>query len=179
MTVREAERTAVRDAEPVERSVAMGDPAVRPMLDGLAEEYTRRYGAEAAERELAAYPDADFAAPHGGVVLIELGGRPVAGGAFRRLDGATAEFKRIWTDAAHRRRGLGRRAMAALEAAAARSGYRRAYLTTGPEQPEAVALYTRLGYALSSAEGLDERGGRRYYAFSKELGGGAASYDGR
>ncbi|MFW5418513.1 GNAT family N-acetyltransferase [Nocardiopsis sp. CNT-189] len=175
MTVQGAEVMPV----PVERAVAMGDPAVRPMLEGLAEEYTRRYGAEAARRELAAYPETDFDAPYGGVVLIELAGRPVAGGAFRRKDAATAEFKRVWTDSAHRRRGLGRRALSAVEAAAARSGYRRAYLTTGPEQPEAVAMYGRLGYTLSDAEGLDEQGGRRYYAFAKELAGGAAPYDGR
>ncbi|WP_017537380.1 GNAT family N-acetyltransferase [Nocardiopsis halophila] len=155
-------RIAVREAD-------MGDPGVAPLLDGLAAEYAARYGPEAAERELAGTPDAEFSAPDGGVVLVEDGGRPVAGGAFRRKDARTAEFKRIWTDAGRRRQGLGRRAMAGLERAAARCGYARAYLTTGPEQPEAVAMYARLGYALSEDEGTGPDGSRRYYAFSKEL----------
>ncbi|MDA2808082.1 GNAT family N-acetyltransferase [Nocardiopsis suaedae] len=151
------------------RVADMGDPGVAPMLDGLAAEYTARYGHQAAERELTGTPDAAFSAPGGGVVLVEDGGRAVAGGAFLRKDARTAEFKRIWTDAARRRQGLGRRAMAALEGAAARRGYLRAHLTTGPEQPEAVAMYERLGYTLSSEEGTDPEGRRIYFAFAKDL----------
>ncbi|WP_017624399.1 GNAT family N-acetyltransferase [Nocardiopsis chromatogenes] len=158
----QAEGVAVRVAD-------MGDPGVAPMLEGLAAEYTARYGRQAAERELTGTPDAAFSAPGGGVVLVEDAGRAVAGGAFLRKDARTAEFKRIWTDSARRRQGLGRRAMAALEEAAARRGYRRAYLTTGPEQPEAVAMYERLGYTLSSEEGMVPDGRRIYYAFAKDL----------
>ena len=36
---------------------------------------------------------------------IDEHGESVAGGAFRRYDPDTAEFKRIWTHSAHRRRG--------------------------------------------------------------------------
>lgn len=151
------------------RVADMGDPGVAPMLEGLAEEYTARYGRQAAERELTGTPDAAFSAPGGGVVLVEDGGRAVAGGAFLRKDAGTAEFKRIWTDSARRRQGLGRRTMEALEQAAAGRGYRRAYLTTGPEQPEAVAMYERLGYTLSTDEGTDPEGRRIYYAFAKEF----------
>ncbi|MDA2813610.1 GNAT family N-acetyltransferase [Nocardiopsis sp. RSe5-2] len=151
------------------RVADMADPGTAPLLEGLAGEYTARYGRRAAERELTGTPDAAFSAPAGGVVLVEDGGRAVAGGAFLRKDARTAEFKRIWTDSARRRQGLGRRAMAALEEAAAGRGYRRAYLTTGPEQPEAVAMYARLGYTLSSDEGTDPEGRRIYYAFAKDL----------
>lgn len=58
----------------------------------------------------------------------------------------TTEFKRIWTHAAHRRQGLSRRVLAELEAEAARRGYVRVFLTTGPRQPEAIALYLGTGY---------------------------------
>ncbi|MFC7331053.1 GNAT family N-acetyltransferase [Marinactinospora rubrisoli] len=151
------------------RTVTIGDAAVAPMMAELTAEYTRRYGAEAAAREMAGYPDSDFAAPHGAVLLLEHAGLPVAGGAFRRKDAHTAELKRIWTAAAHRRRGHGRRIVAALETAAAARGYRHVYLSTGPAQPEAVALYRRLGYALLDGEGTAPDGGRHYYAFAKTL----------
>lgn len=58
----------------------------------------------------------------------------------------TAELKRIWTDAAHRSLGLGGIVLRELERRAAAQGYERIYLTTGPRQPEAVALYLRGGY---------------------------------
>jgi GNAT superfamily N-acetyltransferase len=70
----------------------------------------------------------------------------VAGGAFRRYDETTAELKRIWTASTHRKRGYGKLVVAELERAARQRGYRRVYLTTGPRQPEAVALYLSAGY---------------------------------
>ncbi|WP_306370541.1 GNAT family N-acetyltransferase [Nocardiopsis sp. CC223A] len=133
-------------------TVRHDDPRVRGLLDGLLEEYTERYGAEGAASELSRYPISEFAAPHGRVVLAELDGEIVAGGALRPYHQGTgerpdtAEFKRIWTSARHRRRGLGRRVMTALEDAARALGYRDVILFTGPNQPEAVTLYERIGY---------------------------------
>ncbi|GGS39925.1 GNAT family N-acetyltransferase [Streptomyces griseoviridis] len=126
--------------------VPVSDPRVRPLLRELGDEYSRRYGKDA-HAELARYPDEEFTASHGGVLLLLLeAGTPVAGGAFRRHDPHTAELKRIWTHSAHRRRGLARRVVAALEAEARSRGYRRVYLTTGPRQPEARGLYLATGY---------------------------------
>jgi GNAT superfamily N-acetyltransferase len=70
----------------------------------------------------------------------------------------TAEFKRIWTHDAHRRRGLARRVLAELELRATRAGYARVYLSTGPRQPEAVALYRVTGYAELPDPGAAARG---------------------
>ncbi|UJP40046.1 GNAT family N-acetyltransferase [Cellulomonas palmilytica] len=155
------------------RSVAMHDPLVRPLLDELAHEYWTRYQrvltAEQLRAELEQYPAHEFAAPDGDLLLLLEGGRPVAGGAFRRrvepeagdparlarprartADGSpalpTAELKRIWTHSAHRRRGLARRVLVELEERARARGYRRIYLTTGPRQPEAAELYLATGY---------------------------------
>lgn len=122
----------------------MGDPLVAPMLAELGSEYASRYGAGVTE--LSRFPADDFAPPHGAWILLMSGEEPVAGGAFRRYDGETAELKRIWTATAHRQRGLGRRVVAELEILAAVRGYRRIYLTTGPRQPEAKALYLATGY---------------------------------
>ncbi|KUJ38022.1 putative N-acetyltransferase YsnE [Streptomyces sp. MBT84] len=126
--------------------VPVSDPRVRPLLHELGEEYSTRYGKDA-HAELARYPDEEFTAPYGGVLLLLLErGQPVAGGAFRRYDADTAELKRIWTHSAHRRRGLARRVVAELEHEAGVRGYRRIRLTTGPRQPEARGLYLATGY---------------------------------
>ncbi|MCX4910758.1 GNAT family N-acetyltransferase [Streptomyces sp. NBC_00878] len=126
--------------------VTAADPRVEPLLRELGDEYSRRYGKDA-HGELARYPDEEFTAPHGGVLLLLLQlGEPVAGGAYRRYDATTAELKRIWTHSAHRRRGFARRVVAELEREASARGYRRIYLTTGPRQPEARGLYLATGY---------------------------------
>ncbi|MFE5970414.1 GNAT family N-acetyltransferase [Streptomyces sp. NPDC056463] len=126
--------------------VPVTDPRVEPLLRELGDEYATRYGTDA-HTELARYPDEEFTEPHGGTLLLLLEhGEPVAGGAFRRYDPATAELKRIWTHSAHRRRGLGRRVVAELEREAGARGYRRVFLTTGPRQPEARGLYLAAGY---------------------------------
>ncbi|MEZ0070701.1 GNAT family N-acetyltransferase [Planotetraspora sp. GP83] len=125
------------------RPVAVGDPEVQPLLDGLAFEYETRYGAN---NELTRFPDSDFAPPDGAFLILVENGETIAGGAFRRYDEVTAELKRIWTHPGHRRRGLGELVVRELENEAVRRGYRRVYLTTGPRQPEAVALYIRAGY---------------------------------
>ncbi|MEU4654062.1 GNAT family N-acetyltransferase [Streptomyces sp. NPDC023723] len=126
--------------------VPVSDPRVRPLLRELGDEYSRRYGKDA-HAELARYPDEEFTAPHGGVLLLLLDrAEPVAGGAFRRYDADTAELKRIWTHSAHRRRGLARRVVTELEHEARARGYRRIYLTTGPRQPEARGLDLATGY---------------------------------
>ncbi|GAA3715718.1 GNAT family N-acetyltransferase [Streptomyces tremellae] len=124
--------------------VRASDPLVAPMLRQLGDEYSARYGKDA-HTELAGYPAEEFEPPHGVLLLLLEQGAAVAGGAYRRRDASTAELKRIWTHPAHRRRGLARRVVAELEQTAA-AGYARVYLTTGPRQPEARALYLAAGY---------------------------------
>jgi GNAT superfamily N-acetyltransferase len=127
------------------------DPRAAVLFDDLEREYDGRYGDvmdEPAATELHRYPASTFLPPDGAFVLLVRGGAVVAGGAFMRFDERTAEFKRIWTDPGHRRQGLSRLVLAELERVAAAAGYTRVYLTTGPRQPEAVALYTSTGYTV-------------------------------
>ncbi|WP_369138461.1 GNAT family N-acetyltransferase [Modestobacter versicolor] len=130
-------------------SVSPDDPLAAPLFAELAVEYDTRYGDlfGGAAEELTRYPASTFRPPDGDFVLLTDGGVAVAGGAFmRHPDPGTAEVKRMWTAASHRRRGLARRVLAELEQRAAAHGYRRMYLTTGPRQPEARDLYLAAGW---------------------------------
>lgn len=153
-------------------NLPMDDLRVRPLLDELAVEYDTRYGdlfgRKAAAEELNRYPAAEFAAPGGALLMILENAKSIAGGAFRRYDASTAELKRIWTHSGHRRRGLGRLLLAELEALAARRGYTRIYLTTGPRQPEARNLYLKAGYRPQFDLDADPET-LKFLAFTKEL----------
>jgi len=163
-------------------SVHPHDPLAAPLFAELAVEYDTRYGDlfGGAAQELTRYPAEEFLPPDGDLVLLLEDGVPVAGGAFRRhADPGTAEVKRMWTAATHRRRGLARRTLAELERRAADAGYRRMYLTTGPRQPEAVALYLAASWSplfdpaaprptdAAALRALPPE--QRHYAFEKHL----------
>lgn len=126
------------------------DPLARPLIESLSHEYETRYAESSLEasevREMQKYPPELFAPPDGNFLLLLRHGEAIAGGAFKRYDAQTAEFKRIWTRGDLRRQGLARRLLVELEAQAQRQGYRRIYLTTGNRQPEAVGLYLSHGY---------------------------------
>lgn len=136
--------TTMTNTDLTVRHTTVTDPLARPLLADLTHEYSTRYQKPVdLDRE---YPPEEFAPPGGAFLLLLESGRPVAGGAYRRYDATTAELKRIWTDSAHRRRGLARQVLRVLEADAASRGYVRLYLTTGPRQPEAKGLYLAAGY---------------------------------
>lgn len=168
-----ASELTVSDQDAFEiRNVHPDDALARPLLNDLEREYDARYGVEVfgepASVEINRYPVADFTAPNGTFLVLLQGGAPVSGGAFMRHDERTVEFKRIWTRADLRGRGLARRVLTALEQQAARLGYERVYLTTGPRQPEAVTLYLRTGYTplFDPALSAEEIG---VHAFEKAL----------
>lgn len=83
----------------------------------------------------------------------------------------TAEVKRVWTSGERRGQGLARLVLAELEREARRLGYANIYLTTGPRQPEARALYLATGYTplFDTALSGEEIGGP--LAFEKSLSG--------
>jgi GNAT superfamily N-acetyltransferase len=148
----------------------LDDPRVTPLVEGLTLEYDTRYGSMfgGAGEEMRRYPAEEFAAPHGALLIVQEHGQSVAGGAYRRYDRHTAELKRIWTHSGHRRRGLARFVLAALEAEAVRNGYRSLYLTTGPRQPEARHLYLATGYRPGFDLDADPET-LTHLAFTKEL----------
>jgi GNAT superfamily N-acetyltransferase len=148
------------------------DPRAKPLIEDLIQEYDSRYGdffdREGAVVELNRYPPEAFAPPHGNFLLLVRDGETIGGGAFKRYDDETAEFKRIWTRRDLRRQGLAKRLLVALEAQALSQGYSRIYLTTGFRQPEAKHLYLTNGYtALFDLDG--DLAAIRHLAFEKRL----------
>jgi GNAT superfamily N-acetyltransferase len=124
------------------------DPLLPAVYAAISADYQARYGPGGAT--YVTRDDADspgqFSAPRGGFVLLVDGDRAVAAGAFTHHDEATARLKRIWTDPARRREGLSRRILAELESLLRERGYTALILATGPNQPEAVALYRATGW---------------------------------
>jgi GNAT superfamily N-acetyltransferase len=83
-------------------------------------------------------------------VIAELDGEPVGHAAliYSRAEAHLGELevKRVFTTDAARRRGVSIALLEALETWAGEQGAARVILGTGPEQPEAIALYQRTGY---------------------------------
>lgn len=84
--------------------------------------------------------------PTGRFLIVYEDDQPIASGAIRRRDDATAEIKRMYVRPEARGRGISRMILNELEATARRSGYRALVLETGARQPEAIALYESAGY---------------------------------
>lgn len=152
------------------RVVPADEPLLAPVLADLHRDYAARYPGLDITAEMSRYPAAEFAPPTGAFLVLLDGEVPVAAGAYRRREAATAELKRVWTSPAHRRQGLARRVVVALEEHARSAGYSRVFLTTGPRQPEARALYLAMGYTPIGDHDALVVSASRPLPFVKELG---------
>jgi GNAT superfamily N-acetyltransferase len=127
------------------RQVALTDPEAAAVLTGLRQEYETRYGKGAGDSVLDV-DASEFDPPTGAFVVLIDGGTTVAGGGIRRIDETTAEVKRMWTNPDYRRQGHAMRMLRELAGLAGQLGYSTIRLETGYAQPEALALYRRLGF---------------------------------
>ncbi len=127
--------------------VAWDDPEAAAMRDAMDVELVQRYGHLAAERAevLRAALTVDPATVVTTVLVRDGDGAPVGHAAVRR-HGDEWEVKRVVVRGDQRGRGVGRMLMGQVEAAARADGATRVILQTGHLQPDAVALYERLGY---------------------------------
>ena len=82
------------------------------------------------------------------VIVYYLDDQPVGCGAFKPLDDATAEVKRMFVLPAFRGKGIAGQILTELESWAAESGFKYCNLETGKKQPEAIRLYKKSGYEL-------------------------------
>ena len=98
--------------------------------------------------------DPDEVAAGRGAFLVAWNGEEAVGcGAVRKVDGRTAEIKRMYVAPAWRGRGVGRRMLEALQDEARRLGATRVVLETGTRQASALALYRASGFTEIPAYG--------------------------
>src|ERR1700712_1737823 len=133
-------------------TVAWNDPRAVAMREGMDEEMHARYATRmpAGDTEAAAKIDAALAVDPADVVATVLAldsdGTALGHAALRML-GTEWEVKRVIVAAAARGRGVAIAIMAELARIAGEAGALRLILQTGDRQPEAVALYEKIGYS--------------------------------
>ncbi len=84
--------------------------------------------------------------PHARFVVAYVLGRPVGCGALVPYATGVGELRRLFVQPAHRRAGVARRILAALERRATAQGLDSIILETGVNQPEAITLFESAGY---------------------------------
>jgi hypothetical protein len=85
--------------------------------------------------------------PRAAFIVARIDGEPVGCGALRPIDASSVEVKRMYTRPAYRRLGVAQAILAEMDRLASELGYTTVKLQTGPRQPEAAALYERVGYS--------------------------------
>ncbi|MCB6178231.1 GNAT family N-acetyltransferase [Rhodobacter sp. Har01] len=124
------------------------EPPLTPDLELLFQRHTADMHADTPPESIHMMDKAALAAPGIRFFVMRDGGRPVAMGAFKRIDAGHAEIKSMHVLAEDRGRGLSRAMLDHLLAEAARDGYARLSLETGvqPTFVAARALYARAGF---------------------------------
>lgn len=141
-----------------------GESALR-MSKALWVEIQTRYGFSAPDP----YDPRSVAGPLGGFWVAVDGGEPVGSIALAPLEEGRAELDIMYVAATHRRRGVARDLLAALETHARSVGVSEIVLRAGDPQPEAMAFYREAGFSRA------ERFGRwveddTAVCFQKQLG---------
>jgi GNAT superfamily N-acetyltransferase len=133
-------------------SVSWDDPRAVELRRQMDAEMTVRYanpGAPPEPAEITARRNASLAVDpadvRATVLVLDADGTPLAHAVLRELRGDW-EVKRVIVAEAARGRGIGRILMGRLEELAREAGVRRLILQTGNRQPDAVALYEKIGY---------------------------------
>ena len=150
------ERLVAAMAE-VERLIRAGSIEVRQADAGSAEAAwcLQAYFGELAERFESGFNPAngnavserEMTPPRGWFFLARFDGEPAGCGALLRVDGTTAEIKRMWTAPSARGLGVARRILATIEVTARGAGMTALRLDTNSALNEAQALYRKLGFA--------------------------------
>jgi ribosomal protein S18 acetylase RimI-like enzyme len=98
-----------------------------------------------------------YAPPDNYFVLALVGGKVVATGAILRISDSDCELRRLYVQAAHRRRGLASSIVAELVPFVVERGYKRILLEIRPEMADLSRIYQRYGFH-ESTENLPRPG---------------------
>lgn len=136
------------DFETVEAGAAASLDAVR----GLWSAYWKEFGLspcfQGFEDELRGLPG-PYAPPRGRLILVRIGGAPAATIAFRSLDEARCEAKRLFVAPEFRRQGIAARLLSRAIDEARACGYTALCGDTLPAMASALALYRELGFEVT------------------------------
>jgi GNAT superfamily N-acetyltransferase len=127
------------------RPTRFDDPVARRIVADALADLAARYGGSGDDTPV---DGAEFEGPDGGFLVAWVDGVPAGCGGWRTRpgDAVVAEIKRMYTAPAYRGRGVASAVLRAIEESARGAGRRRLVLETGRRQPEAIALYEKVGY---------------------------------
>ncbi|WAC10463.1 GNAT family N-acetyltransferase [Dyadobacter pollutisoli] len=117
------------------------DPDFQKLTQALDVELCRIYNTQQAD-----YEEFNRIADLATVVLAYENDIPVGCGCFKKYDDTTIEIKRMYVEADVRGKGIASRIVGELETWALELKNDSAILETGKKQPEAIAMYHKLGY---------------------------------
>ncbi|MDQ0636671.1 putative acetyltransferase [Pedobacter sp. W3I1] len=83
------------------------------------------------------------------VIVVYQDGNPVGCGAIKPFSTTQAEVKRMFVHPDYRKQGIAAKVLNALESWTAELGFAACVLETGKKQPEAIALYQKVGYHIT------------------------------
>ena len=87
-----------------------------------------------------------YGPPEGALFLAEEDGQPAGMIAYQKIEEGICEMKRMYVLDEFRNKGIGRKLVEALIAAAKKEGYERMRLDTHPRMKAAHALYAQMGF---------------------------------
>lgn len=117
------------------------DPDFKKLTQELDKELCRIYDTQQAD-----YEEYNRIIDLGTVVIAYVNNHPVGCGCFKRSDECTIELKRMFVVPGFRGHGIASSIVRELEVWAKSLAYQYAILETGKKQPEAIAMYHKLGY---------------------------------
>lgn len=117
------------------------DPVFKQLVTLLDTELANRYGAIQK-----IYDQFNVVSDIQTVVIVYHNEVAAGCGCFKAFDEKIAEIKRLFVLPEHRGKGIARKIVQALEEWAWERSYNTCILETGDKQPEAIALYERMGY---------------------------------
>ncbi|GAA3508088.1 GNAT family N-acetyltransferase [Aquimarina addita] len=86
-------------------------------------------------------------------VVVYKNNIPIGCGAIKRYNSLTTELKRMYTMPSYRGKGIASIILKELEIWAIELSYESCILETGKKQPEAIALYKKMGYHITANYG--------------------------